>query len=425
MYKYFYNTGKIIYTSVLNEDELSVNDFSLLTANHTANYIRELIIHEHSNIVTVLNEQSNILYNINVNAIRTASLNDNSEIEIIFTDNTNLLFDYTNEGQNNFILKYIKSVIHSNNLESYKIGKTIYRVHSDFDNTGYDYNNIQDCIDAMAAGDYMYVYSGTYAESLSIDKSIDIEFEEGVIINSGASVGLIFAEDVFANIFGSVEVNSETHNITISQGQSVYLEFDSMTALGNYNISGYQGNLILKGNSILNTTERNMYEFSEDKSYFDVLNYVSTANDNLHCNGLSMNDNYSLSYVNARFESYSYNFNIEHAESDTESMTVSFYNCLFYVSNDNVGALSTHTGGTVEPVNVYLHSCYFDTPENTLYDIYTFIGSGGSYGEINLYLLSDVYGKRGMTNADAGLYITEGNGREFIIDSQINIAEII
>lgn len=407
--KYFYVINKIIYSVYDNANYETDNTGGI---QQTVLLYRKMVCELHYKLITLYNSFDKILYHVNSDSINTISKED-TNLSILFNDKTEIIFPYENEEQANFILRYARQILVLNSDEKYR--NKIIKIASS--TTG-----IQDVIDTMENGMYLIVTAGTYTEGLTINKNIDIEFMEGVIINSGADVGITFTENVQCNIYGELELNSVNANIHSVPGQDVFIEFKKMTVTGNiYNLTGSYGNLILKGESIISEAERNMFEYSANKNLFDVLNFQS-LNENLHCNGLEMSGNYFFGFMNTMFKSRSYNFNIEHAQSSTEGMSINYYNCIFLTKQPD-GNISTLTGGTDYPADIFLKNCYFDNPAGTNYDIYTWYYADTSRGEINLYLLSNVYGKRGTTNASQGLYLGIENGNEFIIDTSINVLE--
>lgn len=80
------------------------------------------------------------------------------------------------------------------------------------DDGGEDYTNIQSAVTAASADDTIYVYSGTYYENVTVDKTITImgEKRDTTIIDGGGSGNVVYITADGVNISGLTITNSGT-----------------------------------------------------------------------------------------------------------------------------------------------------------------------------------------------------------------------
>ncbi len=145
-----------------------------------------------------------------------------------------------------------------------------------------NYTNIQDAIDDASDGDTIFVYNGTYYETIKVDKSINLIGEDSditKIINEGLYYCTVDISTDYVNISGFTIKgdNSETYaielsgssnnntiigNIILDNGWGIYLSSSSNNIIKNNNLSDNHQDIILEencmnniitGNTLLNT----------------------------------------------------------------------------------------------------------------------------------------------------------------------------
>jgi len=200
---------------------------------------------------------------------------------------------------------FVTSVLPGVNSYSPNIVNTI---HVD-DDSGADFSNIQDAIDAASNGDTIFVYNGIYYENLHIDKNLHLigEDKTHTIIDGSNDKDVIFISSDCVSISGftiknsgksggdsGIEIHSDYNmileNIIINNTIGIFLrDSDNNTILENTIFSNRDYGIHLHS-SINNLITHNAVFYNRWGIYI----YHSSSHNIIRCNSVCSNNHYGI-----------------------------------------------------------------------------------------------------------------------------------
>jgi parallel beta-helix repeat protein len=183
-------------------------------------------------------------------------------------------------------------IINSFDTPDLETEKTLYVGGSEDGN----YNSIQDAINASSDGDTVFVFSGTYNESISISKSINLIGEDKLSAilsynndSQWPDIDIITISATYVNISGFTIQNSPHYGINISseadncliyqniiQNNSIGIIISESKKLTIFNNTFYHNNFV-NNTEHANDTRNNIWSYNTEGNYWD--DYNGTDND--------------------------------------------------------------------------------------------------------------------------------------------------
>jgi parallel beta-helix repeat protein len=179
-----------------------------------------------------------------------------------------------------------------------------------------DYTTIQEAINMAIEGDTVFVYSGTYFESVNVDKIINLTGEnrdKTIIDGSGGGVGIYVSVD-WVNITGFNVTNcginpvdsgiklDNVHNCRIAQNnifsndhEGIHLYSSSYNIIADNNVFSNSDGISMELNSNYNTIANN-----SASNNIDIGIYITSSIFNTISNNIASDNRYGIHLTNSR-----------------------------------------------------------------------------------------------------------------------------